>query len=87
MASNTKLFTALAIDMLIRRSEGRVKYTTRVRDVIDGFELYDPVASQACTIEDLLCHRSGLPRYNELLRYECSSEIVRYAYGLGSRSA
>ncbi|MGG6495256.1 UNVERIFIED_CONTAM: serine hydrolase, partial [Bacteroidetes bacterium 56_B9] len=80
MASNTKLFTALAIDMLIRRSDGRVAYTTPVRDVIENFELFDPTASQCCTIEDLVCHRSGLARYNELLRYESSSEIVSTGY-------
>lgn len=36
----------------------------------------DPLASAECTLEDLLCHRSGLGPYNDMVRYEKLGDVV-----------
>ena len=58
IASNSKAFTTAALGMLI--DEGKLKWTDRVTDYIDGFKLYNPYVTQNFTIEDLITHRSGL---------------------------
>ncbi|MEO6819250.1 MAG: serine hydrolase [Ginsengibacter sp.] len=58
IASNSKAFTTAALGMLI--DEGKLKWTDRVTDYIDGFQLYNPYVTQNFTIEDLITHRSGL---------------------------
>jgi CubicO group peptidase (beta-lactamase class C family) len=58
IASNSKAFTAAALGILI--DEGKIKWDTKVRDVIPEFKLYDPYVTEEFTIRDLLTHRSGL---------------------------
>ena len=58
IASNSKAFTAAALGILI--DEGKLKWDTKVRDVIPEFKLYDPYVTEEFTIRDLLTHRSGL---------------------------
>lgn len=58
IASNSKAFTTTALGMLV--DEGKIKWTDRVTDYIDGFKLYEPYVTQNFTIEDLVTHRSGL---------------------------
>lgn len=61
IASNSKLFVALSIGLLIDRkveipgSHGVVlSYETKVKDVLDWWELADPYAQDQLTILDLL---------------------------------
>ena len=35
-----------------------------VRDYIPEFRLHDAVATDRVTVRDLLCHQTGLPRYD-----------------------
>ncbi len=58
IASNSKAFTSAAIGMLV--DEGKIKWDTKVRDVIPEFMLYNPFVTEEFTIRDLLTHRSGL---------------------------
>jgi CubicO group peptidase (beta-lactamase class C family) len=62
ICSITKSFTATAIALL--HSEQRLDWTKPVRDYLPEFRLHDPVATERVTIQDLLCHRSGLPRHD-----------------------
>jgi len=62
--SLTKTFTAVLAAMLVE--DGRLHWDTEVRSVIPEFRLRDPLASQACTIKDLLSHRSGIGRRDAL---------------------
>ena len=55
LASVSKTFTATAILMLIKK--GKLKYTTKVTDIIPNF----PYKNR--TIKNLLNHKSGLPNY------------------------
>ncbi len=58
IASNTKVFTAAALAMLV--DEGRLAWDDRVVDRLPGFQMSDPYVTREMRIRDLLCHRSGL---------------------------
>lgn len=58
VASNTKLFTATALGLLV--NEGKLTWESRPFDLVEGFEMHDDYATTHMTIRDLLCHRSGL---------------------------
>ncbi len=79
IASNTKAFTAAALAMLVE--EGKVGWDSRVRDHLPWFQLYDPYVTQEMTVQDLLCHRSGLGTFSgDLLWYGTTysaEEVVR----------
>lgn len=58
IASNTKIFTAAALAMLV--DEGKLAWDDRVVDRLPGFQMSDPYVTREMRIRDLLCHRSGL---------------------------
>ena len=58
IASNTKAFTAAALNML--QDEGKLKTTDRVIDHLPWFRMSDPYVTREMRIRDLLAHRSGL---------------------------
>eukprot|EP01029_Cantina_marsupialis_P000917 TRINITY_DN1071_c0_g6_i2.p1 TRINITY_DN1071_c0_g6~~TRINITY_DN1071_c0_g6_i2.p1 ORF type:complete len:525 (-),score=52.26 TRINITY_DN1071_c0_g6_i2:72-1646(-) len=58
IASNSKSFTAAALAILI--DEGKLSWKDKVIDHIPEFTMYDSYVRESFTIEDLLCHRSGL---------------------------
>ena len=58
IASNTKIFTAAALAMLVE--EGKLAWDDRVVDRLPGFQMNDPYVTREMRIRDLLCHRSGL---------------------------
>jgi CubicO group peptidase (beta-lactamase class C family) len=41
--------------------EGKLKWEDKIKDILPGFKLSDPVAMEHLTIIDCLSHRSGLP--------------------------
>jgi len=58
IASNTKVFTATALGMLVE--EGKLEWDAPVIDYLPWFRLSDPYVTAELTIRDLLVHRSGL---------------------------
>lgn len=58
IASNTKAFTAAALNML--QDEGKLKTSDRVIDHLPWFRMSDPYVTREMRIRDLLAHRSGL---------------------------
>lgn len=68
IASVSKAFAAAAMAKLVE--EGKVNWNDRVIDWLPYFKLHDPVATRLMTVEDLLCHRSGLNTFDgDLLTY------------------
>jgi CubicO group peptidase (beta-lactamase class C family) len=57
IASNTKLFTATALGLLVE--EGKVAWDRPVIDYLPWFRLSDPYVTSQLTVRDLLVHRSG----------------------------
>lgn len=64
IASTSKAFTATGVALLV--DEGKIDLDLPVREYMPDFALKDPVASDAVTARDLLCHRTGLPRHDLL---------------------
>src|SRR5262245_60376328 len=62
ICSITKSFTATGVALL--HNEGRLDWTTPVRDYLPEFRLHDAVATERVTVRDLLCHQTGLPRHD-----------------------
>jgi CubicO group peptidase (beta-lactamase class C family) len=92
IASCTKSFTVATLGALA--TEGKLEWDRPVRDVMPEFRLYDETASQQVTTRDLVTHRTGLPRHDEVwyrsgltreeifrrLRYLEPSQPLRAAY-------
>lgn len=62
IGSCTKAFTAMVIAMQVEK--GSISWNTRVKDILPGFGMNDPLTEAQITVEDLLCHRSGVPRHD-----------------------
>jgi CubicO group peptidase (beta-lactamase class C family) len=78
IASCSKAFTSASIGILV--DEKKVKWTDKVTQYFPEFRLADPYITKEITVEDLLCHRSGLGTfYGDLLWYctDYSDEEVR----------
>ena len=58
IASNTKLFTATALGLLVE--EGKIEWDAPVVRYLPAFQMWDPYVTRQLTIRDLLVHRSGL---------------------------
>ena len=68
IASCSKAFTAVSIGILV--DEGKLKWTDKVIDYFPEFKLADDYITKEMTVEDLLCHRSGLGTFfGDLLWY------------------
>src|SRR5215210_4161836 len=64
IASTTKAFTSTAMAMLV--DEKKLDWDDRVSRHIDYFRLQDPCADSLVTLRDLVSHRTGLSRHDEL---------------------
>lgn len=58
IASNTKLFTATALGLLVE--EGKIEWDAPVVRYLPAFQMWDPSVTRELTVRDLLVHRSGL---------------------------
>jgi CubicO group peptidase (beta-lactamase class C family) len=58
IASNTKLFTATAVELLVE--DGKVEWDAPVIRYLPWFAMSDPYVTRELTVRDLLVHRSGL---------------------------
>ena len=62
IASCSKSFTATLIGMLVDR--GLLGWEQPIREYLPDFRMYDPHATELCSIKDMLCHRTGLGGYD-----------------------
>ena len=64
IGSSTKAFTAASIAMLV--DDGNIKWDEPATKYLPGFQLYDPTVTREMTVRDLLTHRIGLERGDQL---------------------
>jgi len=64
IASTTKAFTSTAMAMLV--DEKKLDWDDRVSQHVDYFRLADPCADSLVTLRDIVSHRTGLSRHDEL---------------------
>lgn len=62
IASNTKLFTAVAAGMLVE--EGKLTWDKPVRDMVPAIEFYNDALNNNVTLRDMLSHRTGITRHD-----------------------
>jgi len=64
IASNTKLFTAIAAGMLVE--EGKLTWDRPVRESVPGVRFYNEQLNNAVTLRDMLSHRTGITRHDTI---------------------
>ena len=57
IASNTKLFTAVAAGLLVE--EGRLDWDRPVRQLVPGIQFFNDELNATVTLRDMLSHRTG----------------------------
>lgn len=70
VASNSKLFLAISVGLLIsnktladERGE-KIEWSTKVANLIPEWGLMDDGMSRGVTLQDMLSHRTGMPRHD-----------------------
>jgi CubicO group peptidase (beta-lactamase class C family) len=64
IASNTKLFTAVAAGFLVE--EGKLTWDRPIRESIPTIEFYDSALNNTVTLRDMLAHRTGITRHDSI---------------------
>jgi len=64
IASNTKLFTAVASGLLV--DEGKLTWDEPVRDSVPTIQFYDDQLNNTVTLRDMLAHRTGITRHDTI---------------------
>ncbi len=62
IASNTKLFTAVAAGMLVK--EGKLAWDAPIRDFVPAIRFYSDELNRTVTLRDMLAHRTGITRHD-----------------------
>jgi CubicO group peptidase (beta-lactamase class C family) len=64
IASNTKLFTAVAAGFLV--AEGKLAWDIPIRDAVPSIRFYNDVLNNSVTLRDMLAHRTGITRHDTI---------------------
>lgn len=64
IASNTKLFTAVAAGFLVE--EGKLTWNQPIRHSVPSIEFYDNTLNNTVTLRDMLAHRTGITRHDSI---------------------
>jgi len=67
IASNSKLFTAVAAGMLVE--EGKLGWDEPIKRFVPGIRFYDDELDRTITLRDMLSHRTGVTRH-DLIWYQ-----------------
>ncbi len=64
IASNTKLFTAVAAGFLVE--EGKLTWDRPIRESIPSIQFHDSTLNNSITLRDMLGHRTGITRHDTI---------------------
>ncbi len=64
IASNTKLFTAVAAGMLV--DEGKLTWDKPIRESVPSIKFYNDQLNESVTLRDMLSHRTGITRHDTI---------------------
>jgi CubicO group peptidase (beta-lactamase class C family) len=64
IASNTKLFTAVAAGLLV--DEGKLTWDEAVRESVPSIRFYNNELNNTVTLRDMLAHRTGVTRHDTI---------------------
>src|SRR6266404_4522926 len=64
IATNTKLFTAVAAGTLVE--EGKLTWDNPIRDSVPTINFYNSALNNTVTLRDMLAHRTGITRHDSI---------------------
>lgn len=64
IASNSKLFTAVAAGLLVE--EGKLTWDKPVRESVPSIQFYNDFLNSTVTLRDMLSHRTGITRHDSI---------------------
>ena len=64
IASNSKLFTAVALGMLVE--EGKLRWDEPIKRFVPAIRFYNDELDRSVTIRDMLSHRTGITRHDAI---------------------
>ena len=64
IASNTKLFTAVAAGFLVE--EGKLTWDNPIRESVPTIDFYNSSLNNTITLRDMLAHRTGITRHDSI---------------------
>jgi CubicO group peptidase (beta-lactamase class C family) len=64
IASNTKLFTAVAAGFLVE--EGKLAWDRPIKESVPSIEFYNSYLNNTITLRDMLAHRTGITRHDSI---------------------
>jgi CubicO group peptidase (beta-lactamase class C family) len=64
IASNTKLFTAVAAGLLV--DEGKLDWDKPIRQYVPGIKFHNDDLDLTVTVRDMLAHRTGITRHDSI---------------------
>src|SRR5437667_3763804 len=64
IASNTKLFTAMAAGLLVK--EGKLDWDKPIRDSVPAIRFFNDELNHTVTLRDMLAHRTGVTRHDTI---------------------
>src|SRR5256714_15248694 len=64
IASNTKLFTAVAAGMLVE--EGKLTWDRPIKELMPTIDFYNSYLNNTITLRDMLSHRTGITRHDSI---------------------
>jgi len=64
IASNTKLFTAVAAGLLVE--DGKIDWDRPVRQFVPGIQFFNDDLNATITLRDMLSHRTGITRHDTI---------------------
>ncbi|KAF8188844.1 beta-lactamase/transpeptidase-like protein [Mycena galopus ATCC 62051] len=84
IASNSKLFLSISVGLLIKNESlaaargQKLRWDTKIKSILPEWGLLDEDMGNAVTIQDMLSHRTGLPRhdYSTFAREGGVSEMI-----------
>jgi CubicO group peptidase (beta-lactamase class C family) len=64
IASNTKLFTAIAAGFLVE--DGKLTWNRPIRESVPSIQFYNDYLNNTVTLRDMLSHRTGITRHDSI---------------------
>lgn len=64
IASNTKLFTAMAAGMLVE--DGKLTWDRPIKESVPTIDFYNSYLNNTITLRDMLAHRTGITRHDSI---------------------
>jgi len=64
IASNSKLFTAVAVGLLVE--EGKLRWDEPIKQFVPTIRFYNDELDRSVTIRDMLAHRTGVTRHDSI---------------------